>query len=156
MNPCKKYRGIAMLLLIVGLGISSLGLAAGSDDDTSIKEIQQETRELLQALKSYTVEQRDEAIRKIKAAQENLDRRIEMLEQDIAQNWDKMDGATREKSRASLKALRQQRTEVAEYYGSLKTSSAAAWGHMKQGFSSAYRALHDAWEKAEEEFVGDE
>lgn len=50
-----------------------------------------------------------------------------------------------EQSRLTLKSLRDQRTQVAEWYGSLKSSSAGAWEQMKTGFSSANSALHDAW-----------
>lgn len=73
-----------------------------------------------------------------------------MLEQ-----WDDMDQAAREQARASLQALREQRTRVAEWYGSMKSSSAGAWGHIKQGFSKAYQALHEAWEQSEREFHAD-
>ena len=66
-----------------------------------------------------------------------------------------MDAAAREKARARLKELRSQRTQVAEWYGSLKSSSGDAWEHMKEGFSDAYTALHDAWEKAAKDFSSD-
>ena len=32
-----------------------------------------------------------------------------------------------------------------------KKSSADAWGHINKGFSVAYKALYDAWEKSEKE-----
>ena len=60
--------------------------------------------------------------------------------------------SNREKARAILKALRKQRNVVAEWYGSLKTSYAAAWEHMQKGFSDADTALEDAWEMPEKEF----
>ena len=126
---------------------------AEGDDAVSVEKIRKETRELLSALKTYTANQRDEAIERIKTAQNNLDQRIEALEREIAKDWNEMDQAARDRSLATLQELRQQRTEVAEYYGSLKTSSAAAWGHIKQGFSAAYDALHKSWEKAEREFA---
>jgi len=63
-----------------------------------------------------------------------------------------MNKAAREKARDSLKALHKQRTKVAEWYGSMKSSSADAWKHMKQGFSDAFKALYNAWEKSEKEF----
>jgi hypothetical protein len=34
----------------------------------------------------------------------------------------------------------------------MKASSVDAWDHMKDGFSDAYKALADAWEKSEKEF----
>jgi hypothetical protein len=55
-----------------------------------------------------------------------------------------------------MKALRKQRTQVAQWYGSLEHSSLDAWGQMKKGFSAAYIDLHDAWEKSEQEFRSDE
>jgi len=88
----------------------------------------------------------------MKAALDNFDKRIDALETRIDSDWDKMDRAAREKIRASLSALRKQRAQAAEWYGNLKSSSADAWGHMKKGFSDAYRALSDAWEKSEKEF----
>ena len=70
--------------------------------------------------------------------------------------WDDMDKAAREKGRASLQALREQRTRVAEWFGSLKSSSASAWGHIKQGFSAAYQDLQGAWENSEQEINREE
>ena len=142
---------LVLLLLFSGSGIGTTGFASTDNENGSTQEIRQETRELLSALKNYTASQRDEAIEKIKIALHNLDRRIETMEREMAENWNKMDQATREKLQSSLQALREQRILVAEYYGSLKSGSAAAWGHIKEGFSSAYRALHDAWEKTEKQ-----
>ena len=73
-----------------------------------------------------------------------------MLEQ-----WDEMDAAARARTRESLQALREQRTRVAEWYGSLKSGSANAWEHIRQGFSSAYEAMLEAWEKSEHELRPD-
>lgn len=154
-KAAKTQRRLALPLLLAAAIVNGAASAEARDNDASIEEIQQQTRELLQALKSYGADQRDEALQKIRSAQNSLDRRIESLEREIANTWDQMDQAAREKALASLQALRQQRTLVAEYYGSLKTSSTAAWGRIKQGFSSAYGALHDAWQAAEKEFGKD-
>jgi len=71
-----------IFLLIAGLGMTSPCFAAATDKTTT-EEIKQETRELLQALKSYGVDQRDEAIAQARAALRNLDKRIETLENRI-------------------------------------------------------------------------
>lgn len=149
-------RFLALLVLLTGSVIGTTGFASTDDENGSAQEIRQETRDLLAALKNFTASQRDEAIEKIKMALDNLDRRIEAMEQEMAQNWNEMDQATREKLQASLQALREQRILVAEFYGSLKSGSATAWDHIKQGFAGAYRALHDAWEKTEKQADGEE
>jgi len=143
---------LASALMMIGVCSSPpLCHAETPEDKTSIGDVKQETQELLQTLKAYSVDQRDEAIEKTKAALDDLDKRIDALEARIDKNWEKMDAAAREKARANLKALREQRTKVAEWYGRMKSSSADAWEHVKKGFSDAYRALDDAWEKSEKE-----
>lgn len=119
------------------------------------QDVKKETQELISTLGQYTAAQRDEAVKTAQQAMKKLDRRIETLENRIDNNWDKMNQSARKEARANLKALRQQRNKLAEQYGSLKNSSASAWGHMKKGFSDAYQSVHDAWEKAEGEFTAD-
>lgn len=153
-NQTGRYAAIFML--IVGVGAMPSVQATAASDKTSIEEVKKETRELLQSLKAYSADQRDEAIEHANSALENLDRRIEALDQKLVNQWEQMDQAARDNARATLNALRRQRTRVAEWYGSMKSSSVGAWGQMKQGFSSAYEALHEAWEKSEEEFSSDE
>lgn len=126
--------------------------AQNGTSKTSAKEVKQEAVDAAESIKNYSAEKRDEAAQKAKAALDALDARIDALETHIEANWDKMDKAARERARASLKALHKQRLEAAEWYGSLRTSSAAAWDQMKKGFSTAYQATRDAWQKAENEF----
>ena len=147
----------ATVLTFIGmLAIAPLCYAETSSGEASLEEVKQKTQDLLKALKAYSADQRDEAVLKTKAALDNMDKRIDALETRIYNNWDKMDKAARDKSRASLLALQKQRTHVAEWYGSFKSSSVDAWGQMKKGFSDAYTALHDDWEMAEEEFGSEE
>jgi len=141
---------LVVALMIAGLGMTQAVFSASSGETTAA-DIKQETLELLQALKAYSVEQRDKAVEQASIALDNLDRRIEKLEADMLAHWDEMDQATRAKAQASLQALRQQRTRVAEWYGSMKSGSASAWAHIKQGFTSAYEDLHEAWESSETE-----
>jgi len=156
-------------LLVVLLGQVSTGLAQTSstvsavpaevtstevapDSEMSLDKINQETKELLNSLKTYSAGQRDEALAKTRQAMDGMGTRIEALQDKLDKNWDKMDQSAREKARNSLTALQRQRAQVAEWYGSLKSSSAGAWGHIRSGLSSAYSDLHEAWEKAEKEY----
>lgn len=146
-----KFNTYAIVLIGI-LGITPLCYAETSTDKTSIEEVKQETGDLLQTLDAYTADQKDEAIRKTKMALDKVDKRIDALEASVDESWDNMDKKTRKKARESLKALREQRNQVAEWYGSLKTSTKKAWEHLQKGFSDAYKALDEAWEKSEKEF----
>jgi hypothetical protein len=63
-----------------------------------------------------------------------------------------MDQSARKKARASLKALRKQRNEVAEWYGGLKHSSSNAWEDVKKGFLNSCQELRDTFHKVQGEF----
>jgi len=142
--------------LLATLAMASPVFSATASEATSVEDIKQETAELLEALKAYGTEQRDAAVEQSRAALENLDQRIDTLETRMLDQWDEMDQATRSRMRESLRVLREQRTHVAEWYGSLKSSSADAWGQIKQGFSEAYRTLGEDWQKSETEIGSDD
>jgi septal ring factor EnvC (AmiA/AmiB activator) len=144
-----------VMALIAALCCMPTASAQSGDDKATIEDVKQETRDLITALKSYTAEQRDEAIRQADQALKKLDSRIDALESRIDKNWDQMDKAAREKARASMQALHRQRTELAEWYGGFKNSSVSAWDQVKKGFSDAYQAFIDSWEKAEDEYKED-
>lgn len=142
---------------LIGLiGITPLlCYAETSTNKTSIEEVRKEAQDLRQTLGAYTADQKDEAIRKTKTTLDRLDKRIDELEARVDESWDRMDKDARKKARASLKALRKQRNQVAEWHGSLKSSTENAWEHLKKGFSDAHKALNEALGKSENEFGSD-
>lgn len=79
-----------------------------------------------------------------------------MLEARVDAQWSKMDSAAREQARSSLKALREQRREVATWFGSMRDGSAEAWEEIKTGFAGAYQALNEAWQKTEKDVAAKE
>lgn len=151
-----RYAKIGSAICVLGVMAMFVTMPAGfaksHGDHTTIEAVQQEAQDLIEALKDYTADQRDAAIQRSKRALDILDTRIDELETKIADDWDQMSKAAREKTRESLKTLRKKRNDVAEKYGSLKASSTSAWEEMKQGFSDAYEDLSDAWAKSVNEF----
>jgi ElaB/YqjD/DUF883 family membrane-anchored ribosome-binding protein len=143
-----------MLIGIIGFTVPCYGQT--EDNKNSIEEVKKETQDFLRTLGSYSIDKRDEAVQKAKEGLDKLDKRIDDLETRIDENWDKMNEAARKEARKNLRALSKQRNQLAEWYGSMKTSSTDAWDHMKKGFSDAYKAIEDAWEKSEKEFSSKE
>jgi len=141
---------ITILLALVSS--APLSNAETAPRKPTVEDVKKETQEYLQVLKSYSVAQRDEAIAKTEAELAALDASIDELETEIDANWEAMSKAARAEANATLRALHKQRNQVAEEYGRMQASSAAAWEEMKKGFSKAYVDLQEAWEKAEKEF----
>lgn len=103
-------------------------------------------------MENYSADQRDEALKKVRATIKELDTLINDLEGRVEKKWDRMDQAARYKARATLKSLREKRNELAEWYGGIQHSSGNAWEHVKKGFLDSFEALSKAYEKATKEF----
>jgi len=120
--------------------------------ETTLEGVEREMAELKEALAGYSAEQRDEAMERIDRMLETLDARIERLEGRMADRWSEMDEAARARTREALRLLRKRRSQVAEWYGGLKHSSAAAWEEVKAGFLRSYEVLQEAFGQAQEAF----
>jgi vacuolar-type H+-ATPase subunit H len=148
---------VLVIVSIVYLAIPLISHAGQpAEEKTTSKEVWQEIKEAFEAVQDLTAEQRDEAVKNIKVALEKLDRQIESMENSMGKKWDQMDQAARRQARSTLASLRKQRNELAEWYGGLKYSSVAAWGHVKNGFMKSYESLAEAFGKAESEFTSNE
>jgi len=119
---------------------------------TTASEIKQDMVQTVQAIKNYTAEQKDQAVKKAREALDGLDARIDRMEIQLEKKWNRMSQAAHQKATATMKALRKERTQAAEWYGGLKHSSAAAWEEVKGGFLKSYEALQDAVGKAEKQW----
>jgi ElaB/YqjD/DUF883 family membrane-anchored ribosome-binding protein len=157
MHRKRLKEGALVFALAIFFGITSMPFAdqtsaATDTNKTATEKIKEEGTDIARTIKSFTVKQRDEAVRKAKEALADIDTRIDRMESRFDKKWNQMDESAREKARATMRYLRHQRTEVAEWYGSLKHSSAAAWKDVKKGFSKSYEDLKAAFMKAEREY----
>lgn len=148
----KNNTFIIALVTAMTLGFSQMTYADNHKESVTSQDIKKETQELISTLGKYTASQRDEAKKTAEKAMKKLDNRIESLEYRIDTNWDNMTKATQKEAKANLKALRQQRNELAEWYGGFKHSSSEAWSDVKQGFSGAYKAINNSLENALNEY----
>jgi hypothetical protein len=145
----KKHMFNSLIACLLLLGGTPLSYASQSGHDkTTAKEVRQKVGDAAEAVKTYSVDKRDEAVKKAKVALDNLDSRINALEEQTDNDWEKMDKAARERARNTLKALHKQRIRVAEWYGGLKNSTANSWERVKRGFVDSYELLLSSLEKA--------
>ena len=140
------------LLTMLLLGIAAAGTNASAADDAAKKDMSKKVEAAAEAIKNYTVAQKDDAIKSAKATLDELDAHIKQMEDRLDKEWNQMDKAARDTARASIRKLREQRTDLADWYGQLKQSSAAAWEHVRQGFVDSYEALRSSVAKAQKDF----
>ena len=144
----------ASLLIIALLGFVAGNAVASShqDGETTATDVKKEAVETYDALKSYTVEQRDEAMTFAEKKLSELDSRIEELQGTLDRKWQDMSEASRTKTRQTLNQLKQQREKVAEWYGGMQHSSSEAWTEVKKGFADSYDRLEKAFIDARKSF----
>jgi peptidoglycan hydrolase CwlO-like protein len=141
---------LGTLASILALAIvSQLSLA---DDKTTGKEVGKKVEDAGKAIGSYTVAQRDQAIKSAQNALKDMDAQLDRMEKKVGAEWDKMDAVARKKSRETLSALRKERDSTAEWLVRMQKSSAEAWDEVKGGFVKSYDALKQSFAKAAKEF----
>ena len=145
----KNVFGIAAAALALAIAAApQLSMAA----DTTAKDVGKKLNETGNAIKDYSVEQRDEAVKNARQALDDIDAKINRLAAEIDGQWDKLDASARKKAYESMNTLRKERNDAAEWMGALKHSSKEAWGEVKNGFSKSYDALSSSFSKAKDAF----
>lgn len=139
----------AAAFAIVVIAGSVPALAQQSDEMVTSDEVKAEISQAMDAVRAYTVQQRDEALVTAHEGLVKLDAEIERREKALRENWAELDEATREEYGATVSTLRAARNELGERVGALQTGSADAWVELKQGFSNAYDAFEARWREAD-------
>ncbi len=103
------------------------------------------------AIQAFTQEKKDKTRTQVETTLNNLDERIKLLENKLAEKWDSMDAATQKEAQRSLQVLHENRSKVAQWMGSMQQSTSSAWHKVKDGFSAAYSALENSWQDNEAE-----
>jgi hypothetical protein len=149
MNPVR--------LLIIALGTLAAAMfvaipVAVARRMSAARRMRYHASKAVEALKDLTAEQRDEALGQAKDTIEQLDEKINDLQQNLYGRWDQMDQSTRDKTRHLLDTLSRERNQVAQWYGAMMQSSAQAWKDVKEGFMKSFTDLNASFQKAQEEY----
>lgn len=118
------------LLSTVLLAASSVALAA---EPTAWERI-----------KSYSHESKEQAVAEGKKMIAATDEQIEVLKKSIA----KSTGDTKAAHEKNMAELKEKRKAAAAELSKMQKSAAGTWDATKEGFSKAYQALTDSYQKA--------
>jgi hypothetical protein len=144
---------IKVIVALSGLMMASMALAApATPPKKTTQDVEKKVTDAIAAIKTYAIDQRDEALQKAKTVMDDMDARINDLESRFSQKKDQMDRAAREQAASDLSTLRKGRNKVAEWYGGLKHGSSQAWEDVKTGFSKSSQDLQEGFKKAYDDF----
>src|SRR5260221_11372819 len=109
-----KIRTLVFPALAVLLAASPLSFAAEpSSNKATAKDLSRKAGETGRAMKDYTVEERDEAVKPAKAGLDDVEGRMGWMERKLDTDWDTMAQAARRRSCAGLNGLGRAGGEVA-------------------------------------------
>ena len=149
----KDVLTIVALTLFIALVLAAAPLVLAADaEKTTGRDVGRKIDETARAIKSYSADQRDDALKSAKRLLDDADARIDELANNMGRNWDKMSASARTHARETMQKLRRQRQDLSQSYGELKRSSSGAWDEVRNGFSRSYDALRESFSRAAREF----
>ncbi len=135
---------IAIVLFFIG---SVPCAAQTSTQEKGTIEVKEKVTDVDQAIKDYSVNQRDEALKKAQAVLHELDSRIDTMKSQVNKRFQEMDQSARKKAKIAFRELKKKRKEVSEWYTRLENSSSTEWEDIKKGFLKSYRELQDTFDE---------
>ena len=134
----------------MNLGIVAIALgavlihAAPAVGQTSGKDATQKVGEAADAIKGYTVDKKNEAVKYAKKLVSDLDTKIKDLDAQVSRDT----SAAKADGQRQLKELKATRDKTAKKADDLGRASAESWDSVKNGFADAYKDLHKAYDDA--------
>jgi hypothetical protein len=111
---------------------------------SSAKDVSQKASETVEAIKSYSVEKKDEAVAYAKKVGADADARIKELKAQAARQT----GEAKAKSDALIKDLEAKRAQAGRKAREMSQATRASWDKTKDAFAEAYREVAAAYDRA--------
>lgn len=120
------------------------------------EQVKKEVDEAVDAIRSYSIERRNEAVERAHKSLTEADRRMDRLDAQVNERWERMSTSARQRSQEAMSDLRRRRNDVAEWTGGMRHSSDDVWEDVKSGFIKSYHELADALQKARAQLERDQ
>ena len=143
----KALRSAAYLAVLV-FTFGTMATPAGPARAQTGKDVKEKAAETVDAIKDYSVEKKNEAVRYAQKLSRKADADIKELQAKTA----KATGEAKAKSQQQLSELKKRRAAASKKLGELGKATASSWDTAKQGFVDAFKDLRDSLDKAAEEF----
>lgn len=127
--------------------ISLIVFCSSNLQATTREEVNNKTKEAVEATVSYTKEQKEEAEKNIKQSIDALEQDISSLKKQASQ----LTGEAKVRLNDEIMAMEAKQGDLKKDFEKLKKVSGAAWAEMRKGLSKAYDGLSEGYQKAKAE-----
>jgi len=151
MQNCSKIIELTVFILIFSVMLTLSVFASDHESEKlTAEDASNEMDKTIEAIESYSIGQKDKAVKELRAVLDDLDDSINMLEKRFDQARDEMDQKSREQIREYMMDIRKQRENLSEWYGGMKYGSLQTWDTVKKGFIDTSYQLKETFEAVRE------
>ncbi len=115
--------------------------ATGKDTGTLGKAAVEKSKDSVDAIKTYSIAKKDEALKDAKEALDVFDAKMKELEQRIKEEKTQWGAKMAMEKEVKLEELKKARAAASTHYDELKRASQKAWQAAKANFLSSYHKL---------------
>lgn len=133
------------------LATTSTSWAQGTTEGVpNVKQPDQENvsaqlRDSWEEFKSFSAEQKEEAMEAARRLMDDLDDDIAEAENEIDHGWQNLSQEARLEKQETLRELKDERGELQGEYQELEAASEDNWREAKRRFSAAWESTQQAW-----------
>lgn len=129
--------------LIIAMIVALLG-AGPVTAQTNAHDVSQKASETVEAIKSYSVEKKDDAVAYARKVGADVDAHIKELKAQAARQT----GEAKAKSDALVRDLDSKRAQAGRKASEMSRATKASWDKAKDAFADAYREVAAAYDRA--------
>ena len=138
-----------VFFVIFGLLVSG---SAAFGQSTSMADVKKELSEAMDAIRAFSAERKEDALKAMEQALVKMDQQIDLLGERIKKEWEQMEPEARKKAEETMKKLHQQRDRMAKTIEEWSTDSATSWNKIKEQFMKSYEEFKKSYEDADEQY----
>jgi len=139
---------LVAVVVVLGLGWNGQAVAADTKPGVSGEDVKKETKEAVDTTKEYTVQQKEEFQKKMRAELDRMQKQIDHLKAK----------ANRAKKEAqaelnhAVEELQEQKDAAGKKLKELESATGKAWGDLKSGLNATMEELEKSYKRARARF----
>lgn len=119
------------------------GISVTSVYAESPETIKEDAVELLNSIRQYSAEQKEELVKNTQSLLARFDKKIEEAESSFDKKWDSMSESAKKKSERTLERLKKERDEAKSWLEDAKESNAKTWSSVKGNLAESLTRLRE-------------
>jgi len=139
---------LVAVVVVLGFGWNGQAVAAETKSGVSGEDVKKETKEALETTKEYTVQQKEEFQKKMRAELDRMQQQIDHL----TAKAHRAKKETKAELNHAIEELQEQKDAAGKKLKELESASGKAWGDLKSGVNNSMKELEKSYKQIRARF----